>query len=129
MASIFTKIICGEIPSFKIYEDEHSFAFLDINPMQLGHTLIVPKVEVDHFLDLPEPHYSALFRAAKTVSRAIQDATKCKRIGTMILGWDVPHVHVHLVPMWKMGDMDLRLAHKRSPEEMKTTQEKIVAKL
>ena len=82
MPSLFTKIIQGEIPSYKIYEDEWTYAFLDINPINLGHTLIVPKIEHDHFLDVPEPHYSAVFKAALPVGKAILKETGCKRIGS-----------------------------------------------
>lgn len=85
MASIFTKIINGEIPSFKIYEDEYVFAFLDIYPVQPGHTLIVPKVEVDYFVDVPEPYYSAVFQAAKKIAPALQQATDCQRVCTTVV--------------------------------------------
>lgn len=129
MASIFTKIIQGEIPSFKIYEDEHCFAFLDIRPIHLGHTLVVPKIEVDHFFDVPEPHYSAVFQAAKKIGLAIQEVTGCPRVGTTILGFEVPHAHYHLVPMWSPSDLSFSLAKPRSQEEMKDVQKKIVQAL
>lgn len=126
MASIFTKIIQGEIPSYKIYEDDLTFAFLDINPIHAGHTLVVPKTEIDYFLDVPEPYYSAVFKTGKLVARAIQDATGCKRVGTIILGWDVPHFHYHVVPMWGHGDLDFRKAKKIPAEEMKAMQEALI---
>ncbi|NUM88748.1 MAG: HIT family protein [Bdellovibrionales bacterium] len=129
MASIFTKIIRGEIPSYKIHECEHTFSFLDINPIHPGHALVVPKVEVDCFIDVPEPYYSAVFRTSKLVARAIRDATGCKRVGTIILGWDVPHFHHHVVPMWGHGDLDFRKAKKIPAEQMREMQEKIVAEM
>ena len=91
--TLFSKIIAGQIPSFKIYEDDLVFSFLDIQPHNLGHTLIVPKLEIDYFIDVPEPYYTGVFLAAKKVSTAIQKATNCKRVCTQILGWDVPHFH------------------------------------
>ena len=127
--TIFSKIIKGEIPSYKVFEDEHTFAFLDINPIQLGHTLVVPKVEVDYFLDVPEPYYSAVFKTAKQVGKAIHKASGCKRVGTIILGWDVPHFHYHLVPMFGHGELDFRRAKKRADAEMREMQEKILRNL
>lgn len=129
MASIFTKIIAGEIPSYKVFEDELTFAFLDIMPIQPGHTLVVPKTEVDYFLDVPEPYYSAVFKTAQHVGKAIHKATQCKRVGTIILGWDVPHFHYHLVPMFGHGELDFRKAKKRTNEEMRAIHEKILQNL
>lgn len=129
MASVFSKIIRGEIPSYKVYEDEHVFAFLDINPIHAGHTLVVPKTEIDYFLDVPEPYYSAVFRAAKKIGRAVHEATGCKRVGTVILGFDVPHFHYHLVPMWGHGDLDFRKSKQVPAAEMKAIQEAIVSRL
>lgn len=125
MASIFTKIIRGEIPSYKIYEDEYCFAFLDIHPIQEGHTLIVPKKEIDHFIDVPEPYYSAVFRAAQKIGAALQKATGCPRVGTQILGWDVPHFHYHVIPLWGIGDMKGK-TKAFTKEEFKATQENIL---
>lgn len=129
MASIFTKIIKGEIPCLKIYETDKVLAFLDIHPVQLGHTLIVPKMEVDSFLDVPEPYYSAVFEAAQVVGKAIQKATGSTRVGTMILGFDVPHFHYHLIPIWQTGDMDLKKAKTYPEETMKEIQKKIQSNL
>lgn len=98
MSTLFTKIINGEIPSHKIYEDEYTFAFLDIYPVQPGHTLIVPKIEVDYFVDVPEPYYSAVFQTAKKIAPAIRQATWCKRVTTKILWYEIPHFHYHLIP-------------------------------
>ncbi|MFN4151550.1 MAG: HIT family protein [Candidatus Sericytochromatia bacterium] len=127
MASIFTKIINGEIPSYKVFEDEYTYAFLDINPINLGHTLIVPKIEEDYFLDVPEPYYSAVFKTAKVVAGAIHQATGCVRVGTVIAGFDVPHFHYHLVPMNDISDLDFKKGHKRTEDEMLETLEKIKA--
>jgi histidine triad (HIT) family protein len=104
MSSIFTKIINGDIPSFKLYEDDYVFAFLDIRPVKPGHTLIVPKVEVDYFVDVPEPYYSAVFQAAKKIAPALQQATGCQRVCTTIVGYEVPHFHYHLVPTNSIAD-------------------------
>jgi len=128
MATIFTKIMNGEIPSYKIYEDEYCFAFLDIQPIQEGHILVVPKIEVDSFTEVPEPYYSAVFKAAQKISIALQKATNCNRVGTMILGWDVPHFHYHLIPMWSVGDIKGKIKN-LPPEKMKLIQEKIISKL
>jgi histidine triad (HIT) family protein len=125
MASIFTKIINGEIPSYKVFEDEHTFAFLDINPIEPGHTLIVPKVEIDYFLDVPEPYYSAVFKNAKIIGRAIHEATG-KRVGTIILGLDVPHFHYHLIPMSGPGPLDFKKAKPGGEAEMKEIHSKIL---
>lgn len=126
MPSLFTKIIQGEIPCYKIFEDEHTFAFLDIKPHNLGHTLLVPKIEVDYFIDLEEPYYSAIFLNAKKLAKAIHRATGCKRVGTIIHGWAVPHFHYHLVPMFQIDDLEGHNALERDPESMKLIQEKIL---
>lgn len=107
MATIFSKIISGEIPSYKIVEDERFFAFLDINPMSKGHTLVIPKNEVDYIFDLDDDLYVELALFAKKVSKAIEKAVPCKRIGVMVVGLEVPHAHVHLIPIQKEGDMNL----------------------
>ena len=101
MPTIFTKIINQEIPSYKIFENDLVYAFLDINPVQVGHTLIVPKIEKDYFLDVPEPYYSEVFRVAKIVSPAIQKVSKCLRVGIMVQGTEVPHFHLHLIPIFE----------------------------
>lgn len=129
MPTLFSKIIRGEIPSFKVYENEHVYAFLDINPVNSGHTLIVPKIEVDHFLDVPEPHYSAVFQAAKVIGRALQEVTGCPRVGTAVVGFEVPHFHYHLVPLWSLRDLDFSRGKKASPEELKAMQGRIVTAL
>ena len=122
MATIFTKIIRGEIPSYKIYEDEHVFAFLDIRPIHLGHTLVVPKVEVDHFIDCPEPHYTKVHLAAQRIARALKTATGAPRVGTAVQGFEVPHFHLHLIPLWSPRDLDFTLGKARSEDDMKAMQ-------
>ena len=105
MASIFSNIISGEIPSYKIYEDKDYFAFLDINPNALGHTLCVPKKEVDQIFDLDDDNLSGLMIFSKKVARAIKKAVVCKRVGISVIGLEVPHVHIHLIPINTMDDM------------------------
>lgn len=104
MASIFTKIIKGEIPSYKIAEDENFYAFLDINPLKKGHTLVVPKKEIDYYFDLDDETLSGLMVFAKRVAGAIEKAIDCKRVGVVVLGMEVPHAHVHLIPLDKETD-------------------------
>lgn len=106
MASIFSKIIAGQIPSYKIGETEDCYAFLDINPLKMGHTLVVPKKEVDKLFDLDESSYLALMSYAKQVSEAIKKAFPCDRVGMAVIGLEVPHAHVHLVPIDRMSDID-----------------------
>ena len=108
MASIFTKIISGEIPSYKIHEDENYLAFLDINPNALGHTLCIPKKEIDQIFDLDDQTLSGLMIFSKKVARAIKKAVVCKRVGISVIGLEVPHVHVHLIPINKMDDMSFK---------------------
>ena len=105
MATIFTKIINGEIPCYKIAEDENYFAFLDINPLTKGHTLVVPKIEDDYIFNLDEKTDAGLMLFAKRVAHAIEAAVPCKRVGVAVLGMEVPHVHVHLVPLNSEKDM------------------------
>ena len=105
MASIFSKIISGEIPSFKIYEDDNFLAFLDINPNALGHTLCITKKEIDQIFDLDDETLSELIIFSKKVANAIKKAVVCERVGMSVIGLEVPHVHVHLVPINNMDDM------------------------
>ncbi len=106
MSSIFTKIVKGEIPSYKIAEDEKFYAFLDIHPLAKGHTLVIPKKEVDYIFDLDDETIKGLFSFAKKVARAIEKVVECKRIGIAVLGLEVPHAHVHLVPINGIYDID-----------------------
>ena len=106
MPSIFTRIINGEIPSHRILEDEEYFAFLDINPLRVGHTLVVPKKEVDYIFDLDDGTLSGLLTFAKRIAPAIKAVEPCERIGISVVGLEVPHCHVHLIPIDGVGDMD-----------------------
>ena len=106
MATIFTRIIEGEIPSYNIAEDEHFLAFLDINPLAKGHTLVVPKKEVDYLFDLDDDTYQALWLFAKKVADALNRTMTCERIGVAVVGLEVPHAHIHLVPINGVYDID-----------------------
>ena len=108
MATIFTKIINGEIPCYKIAEDDRYFAFLDINPLKAGHTLVIPKVETDYLFDLEDDQLSGMVIFSKKVAEAIRSAIPCTRIGVAVLGLEVPHAHIHLVPMNSMDDVNFR---------------------
>lgn len=105
MATIFSRIIAGEIPCYKVAEDERFFAFLDINPLVKGHTLVVPKQEIDYIFDLNDEDLAAMHVFAKTVAGAIEKAIPCKRIGVTVIGLEVPHAHIHLIPINKESDM------------------------
>ena len=118
MASIFTKIINGEIPSYKVAEDENNYAFLDIFPTSKGHTLVIPKNEVDNLFDLPEEEYLDLQKFARKVAKAIEKAIPCNRVGVTVIGLDVPHAHIHLIPINKLSDISFEKEKlKFSPEE------------
>ena len=105
MASIFSKIISGEIPSYKIAEDERCFAFLDIRPVAYGHSLVIPKEEVDYYFDLDDEYLADLNAFAKKVAKALKEVVPCERIGVMIAGLEVPHAHIHLIPMNSIADL------------------------
>ena len=117
MASIFSRIEAGEIPSWKVAEDERFYAFLDINPLAEGHTLVIPKKEVDYIFDLDPETYAGLWEFASRVARALGHAVPCKRVGVAVLGMEVPHAHIHLVPLQTEGDMDFRKAKKQLAPE------------
>ena len=106
MASIFSRIVAGEIPCYKVAEDDRFFAFLDISPVAKGHTLVIPKQEVDYIFDLDDETYSGLMDFARRVARALEGAVECKRVGVAVMGLEVPHAHVHLVPITTEGDMN-----------------------
>jgi histidine triad (HIT) family protein len=118
MASIFTKIINGEIPAYKVAEDENYFAFLDIFPVAKGHTLVIPKKEVDYLFDLDDETYAGLQLFAKKVAKGLKEAIPCEKVGVLVLGLEVPHAHIHLVPMQNEGDL-LNFSEKKkfTPEE------------
>ena len=126
MASIFTRIINGEIPCYKIAENDKFFAFLDINPLMKGHTLVIPKKETDYIFDIEDQEYQELFLFAKRVAAAVKKAIPCKRVGVAVLGMEVPHAHIHLVPLQSEGDMDFRKEKlSLSPDTFKEIAEKI----
>lgn len=105
MATIFSKIVAGEIPSYKVAENEHFYAFLDINPLQKGHTLVIPKREVDYIFDLEDGELAAMHLFAKQVAGAIRRAFQCKKVGVAVMGMEVPHAHIHLIPINQEKDM------------------------
>lgn len=128
MASIFTKIINGEIPSYKIAEDDRYYAFLDINPLAKGHTLVVPKKETDYIFDLDDQTLSGMLVFSRKVAKAIEKVVPCKRIGVAVLGLEVPHAHIHLVPINGGNDIDFSKPKlKLTPEEFKEIAAKIAA--
>lgn len=129
MASVFTKIINGEIPCYKIAEDENFFAFLDINPNTKGHTLCIPKEEVNKLFDLDEETYLGLMKFSRKVAKAIEKAIPCQRVGLTVIGLEVPHVHVHLIPLHTMESARFISKEKLTPEEFETTAEAIRTQL
>lgn len=128
MASIFSKIVNGEIPCYKIAESEDYFAFLDIRPLKRGHTLVIPKKEVDYIFDLSPEMLAGLHQFAQRVAKALEKAVPCTRIGVAVIGLEVPHAHIHLIPLEKMSDMDFRKKPVvLTPEEMAQTAMEIQA--
>lgn len=129
MASIFTKIINGEIPCYKIAEDDHFFAFLDINPNAKGHTLCIPKKEVDKIMDLDEQTYLGLMAFSRKVGKAIEATVDCKRVGITVIGLEVPHVHVHLIPLNEMKEATFQHKVSLSREEFESIAAKIRSRI
>lgn len=127
--SVFTKIISGEIPSYKVAENDNFIAFLDINPNAKGHTLCVPKQEVDKIFDMDESHYMELMKFSYSVAKAIEKAVPCKRVGVAVVGLEVPHVHVHLIPLQDMDDMRFQRKASLTTEEFEETARKITENL
>lgn len=127
MASIFTRIVNGEIPCYKIAENDSYFAFLDIAPVSVGHTLVIPKVEVDYIFDLNHETFLGLHAFSKRVAMAIEKAISCERIGQTVLGLEVPHAHVHLVPLVNMQFIDFNKRMKLTKEEFEVTRDKIAS--
>lgn len=125
MASLFTKIVKGEVPAYKIAEDSQFLAFLDINPNTKGHTLCIPKKEVNKIFDLEEDFYQELMRFSRKVAIALEKTVACKRVGMAVVGLEVPHVHVHLIPLNNMSDMDFSKSVKMEDEEFKKLAESI----
>lgn len=129
MASIFTKIVNGEIPCYKIAEDENYLAFLDVNPNAKGHTLCIPKQEINKIFDMEEEHYLGLMKFSRRVAKAIEKSVECKRIGVAVVGLEVPHVHVHLIPLQDMDDMRFQRKTSLTPEEFQELAGQIASNL
>lgn len=129
MSSIFTKIISGEIPSYKVAENEDFYAFLDINPNAKGHTLVVPKKEVNKLFDLEEAMYNGLMSFSREIALAMEKAIPCERIGMSVIGLEVPHVHVHLIPLQKMEDIQFIKKEKLQPAEFEAISKAIAENL
>jgi len=129
MASIFTKIISGEIPSFKVAENDQFYAFLDVRPVAFGHTLVVPKLEVDYIFDLEDDLYVDLFLFSKKVAKALKEEVPCKKIGISVIGLEVPHAHVHLVPINAVTDMTFGKSIEVLQSDMLELSNKLFSKL
>ncbi len=129
MASIFTKIVNGEIPCYKIAEDDNYLAFLDVNPNAKGHTLCIPKQEINKIFDMEEEHYLGLMKFSRKVAKAVEKSVECKRIGVAVVGLEVPHVHVHLIPLQDMDDMRFQRKTSLTPEEFQELAKQIASNL
>jgi histidine triad (HIT) family protein len=130
MSSIFSKIASGEIPSYRVAEDERHYAFLDINPLAQGHTLVIPKRQVDYIFDLEESELQELFAFTQRVAKGIKAAIPCKRVGVAVIGLEVPHAHIHLIPINSESDMDFRRPKlKLESEAMLNTAKEISSKI
>ena len=129
MATIFSRIVKGEIPCYKIAEDDRFFAFMDINPVAKGHTLVIPKREDDYIFNLEDDEIGGMMVFAKKVAKAIEKAVPCKRIGVAVIGLEVPHAHIHLIPITQESDMDFKKHVKMGEEEFIEVQKRIVENL
>ncbi|MBB1138791.1 HIT family protein [Myroides sp. WP-1] len=125
MSSIFTKIINGELPAYKIAENDQFLAFLDINPNAKGHTLCIPKQEINKIFDMEEEHYLELMKFSRKIAKALEQAVPCKRIGMSVVGLEVPHVHVHLIPLQTMDDIRFSKKETLSPEAFEEVVKKV----
>ncbi len=128
MSTIFSKIATGEIPSYRIASDERHYAFLDINPVAPGHVLVIPRIEDDYIFNLSDDDYSALTLFAKRVAKAIEQAVPCKRVGVAVIGLEVPHTHIHLIPINSESDMDFHNKTQLPAEEMEAIAKAISSK-
>ncbi|MFW5663520.1 MAG: HIT family protein [bacterium] len=130
MSTIFSKIVAGDIPAYKVAEDDNFLAFLDINPLAKGHTLVIPKKETDYIFDIEDEEYQQLFLFAKKVARAIKKCIQCEKVGIAVLGLEVAHAHIHLVPINSIYDIDFKKPKlKLSEEEFKMIAERIASKV
>jgi len=128
--TIFTRIIRGEIPAYRIAEDDFFLAFLDINPLREGHTLVIPKIETDRFFDLEEKYLSRILVFSKPIAKAIESSFDCNRCGLTVIGLEVPHAHIHLIPINQVSDMDFKKAKlKLNEEAFRKIQAKIISNL
>lgn len=126
MASVFTKIISGEFPCYKIYEDDLILSFLALDQVNLGHTLVISKQEINHWLDVPADVYTRVHLQSQKIGKAIKEATGCPRVGQMVAGFEVPHYHLHLIPAWSIPDLNFAKAQRRSDEDMRKIQNEII---
>jgi len=129
MPTIFSHILNGEIPCYKIAEDEQFFAFLDIRPLNAGHTLVVPKAEIDYIFDIGDEQLSAMILFAKKIAKAIKQAVPCEKVGMAVIGLEVPHAHIHLSPVNTIHDLDFSKPKHFTPEEMQAIADRIIAGL
>ncbi len=129
MASVFTKIINGELPSYKIHEDELTVSILTLDQVNPGHVLVIPKNEVNHWFDVPAETFTRVGLNAQKIAKAIKAATNCPRVGTIVAGFEVPHFHLHLIPAWSIPDLDFKRAKRLPESEMKSLQLSIVKNL
>jgi len=129
MASVFTKIISGELPCYKIYEDDKILSFLALDQIHLGHTLVISKAEINSWMDVPADVYAHLHQVSQKIGKAMRQATGAPRIGQMVAGFEVPHYHLHMIPAWSIPDLDFKKAQRRSETEMKQIQAEILKHL
>jgi histidine triad (HIT) family protein len=129
MSTLFTKIVNGEIPAYKVAEDDNFLAFLDVNPNAKGHTLCIPKQEINKIFDMEEEHYLGLMKFSRKVAKALEKAVSCKRVGVAVIGLEVPHVHVHLIPLNEMDEMRFQNKVKLEKEEFEDLAKAIAANL
>jgi histidine triad (HIT) family protein len=129
MSSIFSKIVNGEIPCYKVAEDNQYLAFLDVNPNAKGHTLCIPKQEINKIFDMEEEHYLGLMQFARKVAKALEQTVECNRIGVAVVGLEVPHVHIHLIPLQDMDDMRFQRKTSLTPEEFTALAQSIAEKV
>jgi histidine triad (HIT) family protein len=129
MASIFTKIINGELPSYRIHEDDLTISILALDQVNLGHVIVIPKLEVDHWFEVPTEIFNRVGSNAQKIAFAIKKVTGCPRVGTLTAGFEVPHYHLHLIPAWSIPDLDFKRAKRLSDDEMKKMRDQLIAAL